>query len=135
MTTQMFIAVIFCMFALCVVLVALHRQDMRKLTHRLTVLETDLAATRRARGVEAKVIESMRVRIVDYENQRESAKPAQDPAHDQTLKLAIRMAQRGASVDDLVQVCGVTRPEAEIMARMHRHQGEGNDGVTYARTG
>lgn len=33
---------------------------------------------------------------------------------------AIKLAQKGASVDDLMDVCGLTRGEAELVAMVHR---------------
>lgn len=33
---------------------------------------------------------------------------------------AIKLAQKGAGVDDLVEVCGLSRGEAELVAMMHR---------------
>lgn len=38
---------------------------------------------------------------------------------------AVKMAQKGASVDDLVEICGLTRGEAELVAMMHRLDGNG----------
>jgi len=39
-----------------------------------------------------------------------------DPSYAQALKLA----RKGASVEDLVEVCGLPRGEAELVAMMHR---------------
>jgi hypothetical protein len=33
---------------------------------------------------------------------------------------AIKMAHKGAAVDDLIEVCGLSRGEAELVAMMHR---------------
>jgi hypothetical protein len=33
---------------------------------------------------------------------------------------AIRMVQKGASIDELVSVCGISRGEAELISMMHR---------------
>lgn len=36
---------------------------------------------------------------------------------------AIKMARKGASVEDLVEVCGLARGEAELISMMHRYNG------------
>lgn len=38
----------------------------------------------------------------------------------QPYEQAIRMAQTGASVDDIVNVCGLSKSEAELVSMMHR---------------
>lgn len=37
---------------------------------------------------------------------------------------AIKMAHKGAAVDDLIEVCGLSRGEAELVAMMHRLGGD-----------
>ncbi len=41
-------------------------------------------------------------------------------ASNQPYEQAIRMTQTGASVDDIVNVCGLSRSEAELINMMHR---------------
>ena len=38
----------------------------------------------------------------------------------QPYEQAIRMAQTGANVDDIVNVCGLSRSEADLVSMMHR---------------
>lgn len=38
----------------------------------------------------------------------------------QPYEQAIRMAQTGASVDDIVNICGLSKSEAELVSMMHR---------------
>ncbi len=45
-------------------------------------------------------------------------------------ELAIRLAQGGASVDELCASCGMTRPEADLVIRLHR---AGNSPATSRR--
>ncbi|MDH3638511.1 MAG: DUF2802 domain-containing protein, partial [Gammaproteobacteria bacterium] len=40
---------------------------------------------------------------------------------EQAYRLAIRLAQQGASLEDL-KTCGVTRGEAELLSLLHKHQ-------------
>jgi len=42
-----------------------------------------------------------------------------DPAH-QSYQQAIRMARRGSDMNELIEVCGLTRGEAELVAMLHR---------------
>lgn len=44
----------------------------------------------------------------------------QEDPEARTYSQAIKMAHKGASVDDLVEVCGLSRGEAELVAMMHR---------------
>lgn len=37
-----------------------------------------------------------------------------------SFEQAIKLAQRGAAVDELADICGLTRGEAELIAMMHR---------------
>jgi TolA-binding protein len=39
---------------------------------------------------------------------------------DQSYQQAIKLAHKGAGVDELIDVCGLTRGEAELIAMMHR---------------
>ena len=38
----------------------------------------------------------------------------------QAYQQAIKMAQKGASIDELIDICGLTRGEAELIAMLHR---------------
>jgi signal transduction histidine kinase len=44
----------------------------------------------------------------------------QEDPEARTYSQAIKMAHKGAGVDDLVEVCGLSRGEAELVAMMHR---------------
>ncbi len=51
--------------------------------------------------------------------QRQEQMEREEP-EGQSYDQAVKLAQKGASVDDLVHVCGLTRGEAEMVAMMHR---------------
>src|SRR3569623_2317190 len=55
-------------------------------------------------------------RVSERQDQLELRDPAQ-----QTYGHAIRLAQRGADVDELVAQCGLARGEAELLLRLHRN--------------
>lgn len=64
-------------------------------------------------------------RIVDVETKLEQSLERQfeleqrDP-DEVVYSQATRLVEMGANVDDLVQSCGIGRPEAELMALMHK---------------
>ena len=35
------------------------------------------------------------------------------------IDLAVRLARQGSTIDDIVKTCGVTRQEAQLLARLH----------------
>lgn len=39
---------------------------------------------------------------------------------DRSYDQAVKLVQRGAGVDELMEICGLTRGEAELVAMMHR---------------
>jgi hypothetical protein len=54
--------------------------------------------------------------------ERQDQLDLRDPMH-QTYAHAIRLAQQGADVNDLVENCGLAQGEAELLLRVHRVQG------------
>jgi len=70
-------------------------------------------------------------RIVDMESKLELSLEKQfeleqrDP-DEVVYSQAARLVEMGANVDDLVQSCGIGRPEAELMALMHKELGPAN---------
>ncbi len=70
-------------------------------------------------------------RIVDMESKLELSLEKQfeleqrDP-DEVVYSQAARLVEMGANVDDLVQSCGIGRPEAELMALMHKELGSAN---------
>ena len=60
-------------------------------------------------------------RAVDELGRRERAVP-QERVVDLSLEHAVRMAKRGASVDELTRRCGLNIGEAELLHRLHGRQ-------------
>jgi len=94
-------------------------------------LQRDLRAlTNAAVGVGGRVLEierQQRKRPVivttteEQQSQTYSAAPIEYyNSSNQPYEQAIRMAQTGASVDDIVNVCGLSQSEAELVSMMHR---------------
>ena len=48
-----------------------------------------------------------------------TARPASAPTSPQGYQIAIRLARSGASPEELVSGCGLTRTEAELVRRLH----------------
>jgi len=95
----------------------------------LQLLQRDLRALANAAvGVGGRVLEIERQQrkrpalVSTQENiQTSSSAPAEFyNSSNQPYEQAIRMAQTGASVDDIVNVCGLSRSEADLVSMMHR---------------
>ncbi len=48
-----------------------------------------------------------------------AARPPGNPTGPQGYQIAIRLARSGASLDELVSGCGLTRAEADLVRRLH----------------
>lgn len=53
--------------------------------------------------------------VAERQDQIDLRQPARQP-----YRLAINLARQGAEVDKLVATCGISRGEAELVARLHR---------------
>ena len=62
-------------------------------------------------------VEGLRAAVCDIQKQANEA-PAERVV-DISLGRAMRLAKRGASVDELAKNCGLNRGEAELMRRLH----------------
>lgn len=90
-------------------------------------LQRDLRALANAAvGVGGRVLELER-----NQRKRPAIVSSQEPLKTDTIKesyhysnepydQAIRMAQTGSSVDDIVNICGISKSEAELVIMMHR---------------
>lgn len=52
------------------------------------------------------------------EDRRELAHASVAPAGG-GIELAVRMARQGSNADEIAKTCGVTRPEAQLLVRLH----------------
>jgi len=96
----------------------------------MQVLQRDLRALANAAvGVGGRVLEierQQRKRPSLVEVQQEQVQPQVSApiefyqSSSQPYEQAIRMVQTGASVDDIVNVCGLSKSEAELVSMMHR---------------
>ncbi len=92
-------------------------------------LQRDLRALANAAvGVGGRVLEierQQRKRPVIVKNDSEEQQPLNLPVEfysssNQPYEQAIGMAQTGASIKDIVNVCGLSQSEAELVSMMHR---------------
>lgn len=117
-------------------LFALQRQRKQQQDQILTMqsLQRDLRAlTNAAVGVGARVLEIERHQrkapVIVPKQEQQPVVAYNTPAaqieycnssSNQPYEQAIRMAQTGASIDDIVNVCGLSKSEAELVTMMHR---------------
>lgn len=92
-------------------------------------LQRDLRALANAAvGVGGRVLEIERQQrkrptlVTNHEVPGDASLPSFDAysSSNQPYEQAIRMTQSGANVDDIVNVCGLSRSEAELVNMMHR---------------
>ena len=122
------------MSVVIVLVISLHsmvRQRKQQKLHSLSVqlLQRDLRALANAAvGVGERVLN------VERQQRKQPATAAAPPvkqvsipakveyyeSNDQPYEQAIRMAQSGATVRDIVNVCGLSKSEAELVCMMHR---------------
>ncbi len=91
---------------------------IRQLEKQLRQARSDLRAlTTASVGVGGRVLE------LERRQRRQSEKKPEvvidEPAND-TYDYAIHLAKKGTAIDELVNVCGISRNEAELIQMMHR---------------
>ncbi|WP_432697755.1 DUF2802 domain-containing protein [Marinobacterium sp. YM272] len=110
--------------ALCAVLLVRLRRQERRQQALINVLRNEIRAmTNGSIGMGKRLLAIEHRLNITVEKQQELEN--RDPgvlAYNQAAKLM----EMGADVDDLVRSCGIGRPEAELMALLHRelHTGE-----------
>ena len=100
-------------------------QELQSLS--MESLQRDLRALANAAvGVGGRVLEIERQQrkrpvVVSSQTEPQDSVPVDFYASsNQPYEQAIRMAQTGANVDDIVNVCGLSRSEADLVSMMHR---------------
>lgn len=128
----------FVVVVLAMSLFSLKRERKQQQDQQLTMqsLQRDLRALANAAvGVGGRVLEIERhqrkrpsVASIPKENEQTKANFQQPPlapveyynSSSQPYEQAIRMAQTGASTDDIVHLCGLSKSEADLVSMMHR---------------
>jgi len=96
------------------------REQMRQQTNAIHRLQNDihaLCAGAINMGKHISTLEQRLHRMAERQDQLELRDPVQ-----QTYAHAIRLAQQGADVVDLMERCGLAQGEAELLMRVHRVQ-------------
>lgn len=104
--------------SLAVLLVWRARRQQRVLQQRSDTLRRDLSAlTAAAVSVGQRVLELERRqrRLAERQDQLDVFESANQP-----YEQAIRMVHKGAGIEELVEICGLSRGEAELIAMLHR---------------
>ena len=86
--------------------------------NQLTAIQNDVRALTTAAvsmGERVLEIERRQRRLAERQDQLDIYESANQP-----YEHAIRMAQNGTSIDELVNMCGLSRNEAELIHMMHR---------------
>jgi Flp pilus assembly protein TadB len=94
------------------------RNRLEKHLHEIRNIQHDIRAiTAAAIGVGERVLELERRqrRLSEKQEQYDNFDPA-----NMTYEQAISMVQHGADVQELVDICGISESEAELVALMHR---------------
>jgi len=94
------------------------RQVLRQSRQRLEALQSDMRAlVSAAIGVGERVhrIEKSLKEVSHRQEQIDQTDPGA-----QAYQQAIKMAQKGASAEELIEICGLTRGEADLIAMLHR---------------
>jgi len=96
---------------------AVQAEELTELRRELDVLRSDLAGMCRAsRGAGDHLLrlEARVHRLTERQNQSELR-----TASDRPYTQAIELVRQGAAVEDLIQRCGLTRGEAELIQMLH----------------
>jgi hypothetical protein len=94
------------------------RQGLRRSRAQQDALQADLRAlVSAAIGVGERVhrIEKSLKEVSHRQEQIDQTDPGA-----QAYQQAIKMAQKGASAEELIEICGLTRGEADLIAMLHR---------------
>lgn len=103
----------------------MQRQTARRQQQAIELLQGDLRALCNAAvtmGERVSRIERQQRQLMQRQQElgQKQEQLAQEEPEGQSYGQAIKLAAKGASVDDLVDVCGISRGEAELVAMMHR---------------
>jgi len=114
-----------------VVLLVLLRRQLTRQQQRLQIVQNDMRALCNAAvavGERVNRIERSQRQLSERQNElgQRQERLGKEDAEEYSFAQAVKMAQRGASAEELVDVCGLTRGEAELVAMMHR-LGDGDD--------
>ena len=94
-----------------------HREEIRSLNSDISALCSGATGL----GNHLTEIEQQLRRLYERQDQIELRDPAEREYHN-----AVRLIQDGADTDKLIDACGLTRGEAELLMRLHGGDGQGS---------
>ena len=104
-------------------LLALARRRARQADAAMERLRVELVALRQESGAQSATLLGLAGRFDSLQRQlavdARFATPAANAGGGSAFELAIRLARGGASAEDLVAACMMSRPEAELALRLH----------------
>jgi len=103
---------------LAILLMLRYRQELIRSRRQLDALQSDMRAlVSAAIGVGERVhrIEKSLKEVSHRQEQIDQTDPGA-----QAYQQAIKMAQKGAAAEELIEICGLTRGEADLIAMLHR---------------
>lgn len=96
------------------------RRNQARLQDELEQLRGELRAmTNSAAGVGRKLAE-LELRVARLIDASHEPSLAQTTSAEKPYQMAAKLMQRGADIEELMTVCGLTRGEAELLASLHR---------------
>lgn len=107
------------------VLIMLLRRQLTQQRQRLQIVQNDLRALCNAAvavGERVNRIERNQHQLSERQNElgQRQERLGKEDTEEYSFAQAVKMAQKGASAEELVDICGLTQGEAELVAMMHR---------------
>ena len=112
------------LFALLLALVAIllvlkFRQSQRLSREHIHSLQADMRALVSAAIGVGERVHRIEKSLKEVSHRQQEQIDQTDPGA-QAYQQAIKMAQKGASAEELIEICGLTRGEADLIAMLHR---------------
>lgn len=104
----------------------LRQEDLdliRRTDEQMARVEFDLAALCRAAAGEGRRVISIQQQVEGLAERQAAIELG--ASNERPYTRASRLAQEGASIDDLIRTCGLTRAEAELLVMLHGTCGRG----------
>ncbi|MET0293226.1 MAG: DUF2802 domain-containing protein [Steroidobacteraceae bacterium] len=95
------------------------RAGSRDMQEVLLQLDASRSETRGLAELTAGLAAQLATLQQQLEDRAQLAQAAVSSPHSGGIDLATRLARQGNSVDEIVKTCGVTRHEAQLLARLH----------------
>jgi Flp pilus assembly protein TadB len=95
------------------------RQNQRQYREQIHSLQADMRALVSAAIGVGERVHRIEKSLKEVSHRQQEQIDHTDPGA-QAYQQAIKMAQKGASAEELIEICGLTRGEADLIAMLHR---------------